>query len=127
MKAPAFLLFALLASACSKTTPSTATVCGKLVAAGVAANCHPQTPKVINALAREQTEFDLPSVPGHGGAVLGFDKDSDYDGTVKAYEAAAALAGPYRFGNATARVFVQMNDGASPDIGEKARAVVAGL
>lgn len=112
--------------ACSKP-PSSADVCQKLVAAGVASNCHADTPIGLGARANEETAFDLTSVPGHGGAVFAFEKADDFESTVKAFEGASVLAGPWRFGNAKARIFVQMNDGAKPDVGQKAKAVVDGL
>lgn len=112
--------------ACSKQ-PSSADVCQKLVAAGVASNCHPATPNGLGARASEETGFDLPSVPGHGGGVYAFEKADDFDSTVKAFEGAAMLAGPWRFGNAKSRIFVQLNDGAKPDVGQKAKALVDGL
>lgn len=114
-------------SACHGSTPAPSDVCSKLAAAGVAANCRRETPKMINARAADDYEFDLPSVPGHGGAVLSFAKDDDYTATVAAYEAMAMLAGPHRYGNPKARIFVQFNEGAPPDVGDKAKAIVAGL
>ena len=69
----------------------------------------------------------MPSVPGHGGAVMAFEKSEDYDATVQAFAAAAVMAGPHRYGNPKARIFVQFNEGASPDVGDKAKAVIAGL
>jgi len=73
------------------------------------------------------TTFDLPSVPGYGGAIFAFEKADDFESTVKAFEGAAAVAGPWRFGNGKARIFVEMNFGAPPGVGQKAKAVVDGL
>ena len=124
MRTIAALSLAVLS--CSKS-PTPGDVCQQLVAAGVAANCKPATPNGLGARAREEVAFDLPSVPGHGGGVYVFDKAEDYAATVKAFEGAATLAGPWRFGNEKARIFVQLNEGAKPDVGAKARAVVEGL
>ncbi len=116
----------MLLAGCPKP-PTPSEVCAKLVSAGVASNCHAETPAGLGGRAREEVAFDLPSVPGHGGGVYGFETDADYSSTVQSFEAAAVLAGPWRFGSAKARIFVQMNDGAKPEVGAKARAVVDGL
>jgi hypothetical protein len=121
-----FALALVVAAGCSKPVTSAA-VCQQLVTAGVASNCRASTPKGLGARASEATEFDLPSVPGHGGQVFGFQKADDFDATSKSFESASVLAGPWRFGNAKALIFVQMNDGAKPDVGAKAKAVVDGL
>lgn len=122
-----FLLAGLLVLAgCSK--PTTAMdVCHKLEAAGVAKNCHEGKPGGLAAAAVEDAEFDLVSVPGKGGGVYRFDRDDFYESTVTSFGAAAMLAGPHRYGSKTARIFVQMNDGASLEVGKKAKAVVDGL
>ncbi|HEX7601640.1 MAG TPA: hypothetical protein VF316_08550 [Polyangiaceae bacterium] len=49
------------------------------------------------------------------------------DGHVTAYEAAAILAGPHRYGSAKALIFVQLSDKASLDVGKKARGIVDAL
>ncbi|MFO0590324.1 MAG: hypothetical protein U0441_22470 [Polyangiaceae bacterium] len=116
----------VLAAGCG-TTPAAQDVCAKLEAAGVARGCHEVKAEVINARARTKYDFDLVHVPGEGGAVLDFAKDDDYETTVKMYEAAAMFAGPHRYGNAKARVFVQMNAGASLEEGKQVKALVEGL
>jgi len=124
-----FLLVAsaIALTACHSATPTPADVCAKLATAGVATNCHRYTPQRINARASDAYEFDLPSVPGHGGVVLTFAKDDDYTATVATYESMAMLTGPHRYGNQKARIFVQFNEEAPPDVGDKAKAIVAGL
>jgi len=120
------ICFALTTAACH-SKPTAAGVCGKLVAAGVAANCKSGTPGGLGAAASEQAVFDLPSVPGETGQVLRFDKSSDFEATTKAYDAVAVLAGRHRYGSSAALIFVQLNSGASTDIGAKAEAVVNAL
>ncbi len=102
-------------------------VCQQLEAASVAANCRNSPPGGLGAAAVEDAAFDLPSVPGRGGMVLRFDKDETYDRTVDSFSNAAMLAGPHRYGSRKARIFVQMNEGASAEIGAKTKAVVDAL
>jgi hypothetical protein len=84
-------------------------------------------PGGLGADAAEEVEFDLPSVPGHGGGVYRFDTEEAYDSTVKSFDDAKVLAGPHRYGNKKARIFTQFNDGASMDVGAKAKATVQAL
>jgi hypothetical protein len=102
-------------------------VCQQLESAGVASNCRNATPGGLGAAAAEEAAFDLPSVSDHGGQVLRFDTDDAYDRTVDSFSKAAILSGPHRYGSRKARIFVQMNEGASPEIGAKAKAIVDGL
>ena len=117
------LMLPLFSLACSKP-PTAKDVADKLTAAGVLANCKQEPPKGLNARASEYWNCELPSVPGKGAGVMIFADDDSYQATVKAFEAAALLAGSHRYGNAKARVFVQMNQDASLDVGNKAKAVV---
>jgi hypothetical protein len=125
-------LVVLLALACSRTPagPTAGDICHKLEAAGVAAKCQVASRGDAGLLAQaasDRVTFDLPSVPGKTGQVLGFRDAASYEQTVKGYEAAAILAGPHRYGSSKALIFVQMNSAASNDVGAKASAVVAGL
>ena len=70
-------------------------------------------------------EFDL--AHGKTGQVLRFNDDAGYDATVKAFGAAAVLAGPHRYGKPGALVFVQLNAATPAEVGAKAKAVVDGL
>ncbi|MDC3985790.1 hypothetical protein [Polyangium jinanense] len=115
----------LLLSACTKPTAKEAA--DKLVAAGVLANCTQEPPRGLNARASEYWKCELPSVPGEGAGVMTFADDDAYQTTIKAFDGAAVLAGPHRYGNARARVFVQMNQGASLEVGNKAKAIVDSL
>lgn len=120
------VVFALTLASCSKpVTPMDA--CHKLETAGVASNCHEGKPHGLAADANADIEFDLPSVPGHGGAVFGFDSDEHYDSTVKSFDDAKVIAGPHRYGNKKKRIFVQFNDGASMATGKTAKDVIDGL
>lgn len=97
----------LLAAGCAQY-PSAQDVCAKIATAGIGAY------------------FDLVHVPGKGGGVMSFDSKDDYDATVKAFGAAAMLAGPHRYGNEKALIFVQANDKMSNDEGAKLKAIVDG-
>lgn len=107
--------------------PSAAAVCKKLEAVGIAKSCKASAPAAINARASEEAVFDLVGVSGKTGHVLAFAKQDDFDATVKAYEAAAFLAGSHRYGSQRALVFVQLNSDADVETGRKAKAVVDGL
>lgn len=116
----------LLLPACSKP-PSAMEVCHKLEAGGVASACRTGKPMGLGSDASEEVEFDLPSVPGKGGAVYGFDSDEGYDSTVRSFDGAKVLAGPHRYWNKKRRIFTQFNDGASMDVGAKAKAIISDL
>lgn len=111
---------------CSKG-PSAMDVCKQIESSGVGSNCHAETPDGLGAGAKEAAAFDLVHVAGKGGQVLKFDDTDKFSKTVDAFDAAAMLAGPHRFGSKKALVFVQMNDGASADDGGKVRGVVSAL
>lgn len=110
-----------------KGKPSGTDVCKRIEATGVGANCREGKPGGLGAAAVERVEFDLPSVPGEGGSVMRFDRESFYESTEEAYGKAAMLAGPHRYGSKKALIFVQMNQGLSMDEGRKVKAVVDGL
>lgn len=112
--------------ACSKS-PSALDVCHKLEAAGVAAGCKTEAATGLGVAAAEKAAFDLPSVPGKTGQVLRFEKDEQYQGTVDSFAKLGGLAGPHRYGSPKTRIFVQMNDGASAEVGAKAKSVVEAL
>lgn len=126
MRLPIVLL-ALLAGCATK--PSAADVCKKLEGAGVAAagSCKQDKPIALAARAKEKFVFDLAGVPGKTGQVLSHASAEDYKATVDGFTAAAALAGPHRYGSEKALVFVQLNDKASLDVGNKAKGVVDAL
>lgn len=111
---------------CSKG-PSAMDVCKQIEATGVASNCRTDTPRGLGLAAKELVAFDLTNVSGKSGQVLKFADVDTYTKTVDAYDAAAMLAGPHRYGSKTARVFVQANSGLSGEDGMKIRGVVSAL
>jgi hypothetical protein len=119
-------LMLLVAVVGCKAGPSAAEVCSRLEAQGVATGCKAEAPAGLGAAAAERVTFSLPG-KAVGGQVLKFSAASDYDATVKAFDAAAALAGRHRYGSEGAKVFVQLNAETPAELGDKARAVVAGL
>lgn len=120
------LILAVTLTACSKP-PTSSSVCEKLVAAGVGSNCRPDTPSGLGAIAKEKTDFDLAEPAGKMGAVYSFTDDASYTATVDAFQKAASLAGPHRYGNSKARIFIQMNEDASVDMGNKAKEIIEKL
>lgn len=102
-------------------------VCKKIEAAGIGSNCREDKPGGLGAAAVERAELDLPSVPGKGGSVMRFDRESFYDSTVESYGNMAMLAGPHRYGSRKALIFVQVNEGLSLEDGKKLKAVVDAL
>lgn len=121
------LLVTLLALAgCSKNV-SALDACKKLEADGIASGCKESAPGGLGAAAVERAEFSLPSVPDKGGQVLKFENEGAYTRTVGAFEEAAVLAGPHRYGSKSRLIFVQMNEGASLEVGRKAKGVVDAL
>jgi hypothetical protein len=116
----------VLLVACSKG-PTAADVCKKLETDGVARGCKQDKPAMISARAKEKYAFDLVSVPGKTGQVLSFERGDDFAATEKAMREAGMLAGPHRYGNAKARIFVQLNSDASLEVGNKTKAIVDAL
>ena len=126
MRSLVLLALVLLPVGCSK--PVTAIgVCGKLVEAKLATDCKTTPAAGLGLAATEHAEFNLPSVLGKTGQVMLFDRDAFYTSTVDAYGKAVAIAGPRQYGNPKARVFVQINSGASSEVGAKTKAVVDAL
>jgi hypothetical protein len=121
------VIFAVaLLPACAKP-PTAMDACHKLETSGVAANCVTEKPAGLGANAIEVVHYDLPTVPGEGGAVWLFETDEKYDEMVKAFDDAKVLAGPFRYGSKARRIFTQFNSGASMQLGEKAKATVKAL
>jgi hypothetical protein len=119
----------VLLSGCGllSSKPTAMSVCKKLEEAKVASNCREDKPMGVGAAAVEKAAFDLPSVPGKTGQVLRFDKADAYKQTEDIFTKTAMLAGPHRYGNADKLILMQMNDGASLDVGKQAKAVIDGL
>ena len=58
---------------------------------------------------------------------MAFDRDDMYDHAVKSYLQAVLLAGKHQYGNPKKRIFVQLNKGASNEVGDQTRDIVNGL
>lgn len=114
-------------SATAPAPADPAELCRTLEQAGIAQGCERTLPGGISARARLRYDFDLVSVPGKGGSVLSFETADDYEATVSAYAEVAVLAGPHRYGNRDRLVFVQLNEGAPLDVGDRVRSIVEGL
>jgi hypothetical protein len=99
-------------------------VCKQLEDAGIAANCRGVESTGLGAASAETYKFDLPSVPGEGGQVMRFDNVEQYNATVASYAEMEALAGPHRYGNPEALIFVQINEGLSEADGETVKSIV---
>ena len=116
------LFTALTLVGCAKK-PTALETCTKLALSG----CREDKPEGLGAAATSKATFDLPSVPGEHGQVLRFDREDAYVQTEDAFQRAAMLAGPHRYGNKRALVFVQANSGLGLDEGKKLRAAVDAL
>ncbi len=127
MKTAIILALVVLGGCAAK--PSAESVCKRFEAEGIAkpGSCKQVSPAMLSARAKEKYDLELVSVPGKSAGVMTFENAEAYDATVKAFEGAAMLAGPHRYGNASKLVFVQMNDGASVDVGKKSKAIVDAL
>lgn len=121
------LVASLLLLAGCPSKPSASAVCAQIVAAGIGKNCKEGKPLMMSARAKTKYDFDLVSVPGKGGQVLDFGSADDFKATVDAFNQAGMLAGPHRYGSEKASIFVQMNDGASLEVGKKTKALVEAL
>lgn len=99
-----------------KTPPDLASACKKLADAVKGSNCQKGSPAGIGAAAWERYDFDLVEPKGEKCQVLSFRKVEDLDATVKAFDGAAALAGPHRYANRDALLFVQCNEGMPRDL-----------
>lgn len=107
--------------------PTPLEVCGKLQAAGEVSGCVEQAPAGLGAAAKSGAKGDLPSVAGKTCQVMSFGDEATFTQVVAAYEGAAVLAGPHRYGNKAKLVFVQCNSGLDAAHGAKVKAVVDGL
>lgn len=102
-------------------------ICESLTSQGFGTNCKEDKPSGLGAAAWQNYVFDLPEPKGKTCQILTFKTDADYQATVKAFDGAATLAGPHRYGNAKARVFVQCNSGMPRDAGGKLEQAVLAL
>lgn len=94
-----------------KEKPSAKDICAKIEKRGLGVRCVKETPGGIGSAAIAKYGFELAATtsPDARGQVLQFRSVADYDATVKAFDSAAVLAGPHRYGNREALIFVQVN------------------
>lgn len=113
----------VVALGCGKK-PTAMEACTSIAATGEVASCAASSPAGLGAAAVAGAKADLPSVAGESCQVLQFDKAETYDRTVAAFEAAAMLAGPHRYGNKDRLIFVQCNSGLNATHGAAIKAAV---
>lgn len=94
-----------------KEKPSAKDICAKIEKRGLGVRCVKETPGGIGSAAIAKYGFELAATtsPDARGQVLQFRSVADYDATVRAFDGAAVLAGPHRYGNREALIFVQVN------------------
>jgi hypothetical protein len=119
------LLPLLLLAACGNHELSAATVCNQLAVEGVAKDCKADKPVGLGAAAIDRVTFTLPH--GKMGQVLRFKKASDLEATAKAFDAAAILAGPYRYTSKSALIYVQLNSETDASVAAIAERVIGAL
>lgn len=115
----------------SSSVPSAAidakAVCDKLAAAGFGSGCKQTEPHGLASAAWLAYDLELVEPKGKTCGVFSFKRTTDFDATTKAFDKAAALAGPHRYGNAKALVFVQCNKGMERSKGEELEKVISSL
>ncbi len=121
------LLATVLLVGCGGGGVTAEAACKKIEAAGIAKGCKEVKPEGLNARAASKWDGELVAVPGKMVGAMSFTDDEGFQATTKAFEGAAMLAGPHRYGNAKARIFVQANSGLSLEEGKKLKALVEGL
>lgn len=121
-----FLSLVALAG-CAAKRPSAAEACAALEKSGEARGCTASAPGGLGAAATAKSETTLVSVPGKTCQVLQFGSEDAFDTASKAFEAAAMLAGPHRYGNRAKLIFVQCNSDLAADKGAKIKAAVDAL
>ena len=133
MKRAALVLALVAVGGVGCRTTTAMDVCIQFVHAGFATHCHEVKPEGLGASAVERVEFTLePPYKNDeggeaGGSVLRYDSKDKFENVIKSYEEFRVLAGPHRYENRSKMIFVQMNSGASMDIGRKAKGIVEGL
>lgn len=124
---PAATSAEIVTSAPASDSSAAERVCAEIERAGIGDNCARGEGTGLQLAATEVYDFDLPSVPGEGGSVMAFDNVALYRKTVQAFEDAASLAGPHRYGSESALIFVQINEGLSSSDGQKVSEIVDSL
>lgn len=99
--------------------------CRRFESAGFASKCREESVEpALTPGARQRVLFDLPS--GKRGQVFSFDDKGDYEKSAKSIEELSS-SGKHRWGNAKARIYVQLNKDATDDEAEKVRSVLEGF
>lgn len=101
--------------------------CEKLKAGGHGTACTEDKPGGLGAAATGKFDLALEEPKGKTCQVLSFKSKDDFDTTVKAFDGAAALAGPHRYGNPAKLIFVQCNDGLAAEKGASIKKTVESL
>lgn len=122
-----FIFAAFAIVACGSKKPTAAEVCSALEKAGEVKSCAAATPGGIGAGASAKAQADLPSAAGKTCQILQFASPEAYDGAAKAFEGAAMLVGPHRYGNREKLVYVQCSSELAADHGAKIKGVVDAL
>lgn len=117
----------LLMTGCQSKGMSAQAACESLTKAGFGSNCKADKPGGLASAAWEAYTFDLPDPKGKGCGVFSFRKAEDLDATEKAFQGAAALAGPHRYGSKSKLIFVQCNEGMPRDKGAELEKAVGKL
>ena len=126
MKGMAIVLGLVLVG-CGGGGMSAKDACEKLKAAGHGTACTEDKPGGLGGAASQKADLALEEPKGKSCQVLSFNKKEDLDATIKAFDAAATLAGPHRYSNASKLLFVQCNDGLSKEKGEALQKTLEGL
>jgi len=102
--------------------PTAMEVCRKFADTSAASGCVRKTPAGLGADAKEAVSFDLPH--GKTGQVLRFEDADDYKECKAGFAKHALLAGPYRWGNKSALLFVQLNSETDPAVAAKIKRIL---
>jgi hypothetical protein len=126
MKSLLTIVFALFLAACgSKSSHTAESVCKQLEAASVGTACVEGSRQGLKGKSTSAWEITLPH--GEQGSIMQFSGAADFNATVEAFEEMSLLAGPHRYGNGNALIFVQLNSETEEAIAQKAKGVVDGL
>lgn len=101
--------------------------CESLAKAVGGSGCKEDKPGGLGAAAWAKYAFDLEEPKGKTCQVLSFKKSADLEATEKAFDGQAALAGPHRYANKDALIYVQCNEGMPRPTGEKLEAALKKL
>lgn len=114
-------------SACGQKPGDAKAACETLAKEIGGSNCKEDQPAGLGAAAWSKYAFDLEEPKGKTCQVLAFKKAEDLEATAKAFDGAAMLAGPHRYSNKAALIYVQCNEGMPRPTGEKLEAALGKL